>query len=107
MLEPAKLVREILSAPTTLPPSVSETGFGTDSLDRVELAMAVEEEQGSMIDHDIDNLMKDFSKTEHVFSFLLGSVASLSTWDPATIWLRSIRSIVNERVRRRGGCRCG
>jgi hypothetical protein len=66
--------------------------------------MAVEEEQGSMSDQEMDAVIKDFSRTEHVFNTLLGFVAS--TWDPATIWVRSIRTIVNERVRHRGGCTC-
>lgn len=51
-------------------------------------------------------VLKDLSKTEYVFNTLLGSVASASTWDPVTIWVRSIRSIVNERARHRGGCTC-
>jgi hypothetical protein len=105
-VEPAKLVCEILPAPTTLPPSVSETGSGFDSLDRIELAVAFEEERRAMSDHEMDKAIKDFLKTEHVFNSLLGSVASATTWDPATIWFRSIRTIVNERVRHRGGCTC-
>jgi hypothetical protein len=105
-IEPAKLVREILTAPTRLTPSVSDSNFGTNPLDCIEFAMAVEEEQGSMSDQEMDDVMKHFSKTEHVFNTLLGSVAGASTWDPATIWVRSIRTIVNERVRHRGGCTC-
>jgi hypothetical protein len=106
-VEPAKLVREILPAPTRLPASVSHTGSGTDSLDRIEFAMAVEEEQGSMSDCEMENVLKDLSRTQQVFDTLLGSVAGTSTWNPATIWCRSIGSIVNERVRHCGGCSCG
>jgi hypothetical protein len=83
---------------------LSDPRSGADPLDRIEFAMAVEEEQGSMSDQEMDAVIKDFSRTEHVFNTLLGFVAS--TWDPATIWVRSIRTIVNERVRHRGGCTC-
>jgi hypothetical protein len=104
-IQPDTLVGGILPAPTRLPPSLSELGSITDPLDRIEFAMAVEEEQGAMSDQEMGDVMKDFSRTEHVFNTLLGSVAS--TWDPATIWVRSIHSIVNEKVRRLGGCSCG
>jgi hypothetical protein len=105
-LEPGKLVCEMLPGPTRLPASVSHSGSNTDFLDRIEFAMAVEEEHGSMSDCEMDNVLKALSKTEYVFNTLLGSVASASTWDPATIWGRSIRSIVNERAQHRGGCTC-
>lgn len=103
-IEPDTPVGEIVPAPTRLPPSLSDPRSGADPLDRIEFAMAVEEEQGSMSDQEMDAVIKDFSRTEHVFNTLLGFVAS--TWDPATIWVRSIRTIVNERVRHRGGCTC-
>jgi hypothetical protein len=101
---PDTSVREILPAPARVPPSLSDFGSITDPFDRIEIAMAAEEEQGSMSDEEMDDIMKDFSRTEHVFNTLLDSVAT--TWDPATIWVRSIRMIVNERVRHRGGCTC-
>jgi hypothetical protein len=37
---------------------------------------------------------------------LLGPAASHTTWDPPTIWLRSVRGVINERVRRLGDCTC-
>ena len=97
-------VGEILPAPTRLPPCLSNPGSITDPLVRIELAIAAEEEKGSMSDQEMDDVRKDLSRTEYVFDALLGSVAS--TWEPATIWVRSIRTIVNERVRYRGGCTC-
>ena len=103
-IEPDTPIGEILPAPARLPPSLSASGSITDPLDRIEFAMAAEEEQGSMSDEEMDDIIKDFSRTEQVFNTLLGSVAS--TWDPATIWVRSIRAIVNERVCHRGGCAC-
>jgi hypothetical protein len=44
-----------------------------------------------------------------LFSWLLGPAAECSSWSPATIWVRSIRGVVNERVRRsesRERCTC-
>jgi hypothetical protein len=38
---------------------------------------------------------------------LLGQAATGSDWDARTVWRRSIRSLVNERARCRGGCTCG
>jgi hypothetical protein len=105
-LEPTKLVREILPAPTRLPASLLHSHSQLDSLDRIELAVAIEEERGSISDCEIDTFLSDL-KTQQVFDALLGSVAGASTWDPATVWFRSISSIVNERVRHRGGCSCG
>ena len=106
-LKPATLVREILLAPTRLPPLSLHTHSQMDSLDRIELAVAIEEEQGSITDSEVDSFLKDLTRKQQVFDTLLGSVAGASTWEPATIWFRSIGSIVNERVRRRGGCSCG
>jgi hypothetical protein len=105
-LEPPKLVREILQAPARLPAFVFHTRFETHSLDRLELAMAIEEEQGAMSDSEMDSFLNDLTRTQQVFDTLLGYVAGASTWDPATIWFRSIGSIVNERARHREGCSC-
>ena len=106
-LEPPKLVREILPAPRRLPAPALHTHSQTDSLDRIELAIAIEEEQGSISDSEVDSFLNDLSRTEQAFAILLGSFARASTWDPATIWFRSIDGIVNERVHYRGGCSCG
>ena len=37
---------------------------------------------------------------------LLGSTARHSTWDPQTIWSRSVRGVVNERIKHTGDCSC-
>lgn len=37
---------------------------------------------------------------------LLGPAAEGCTWDTDTLSARAIRAIINERVRRRGGCSC-
>jgi hypothetical protein len=44
--------------------------------------------------------------TELVFSLLLGPHAKRSRWTIDTIWTRSIRGVVNERVRWGGRCAC-
>jgi hypothetical protein len=106
-LEPTKLVREILPAPTRLPAPLLHSHSQVESLDRIELAIAIEEERGSISDSEIDSFLSDLKRTQQLFDTLLGSVTGASTWDPATVWFRSISSIVNERVRHRGGCSCG
>ncbi|MGE5304063.1 MAG: hypothetical protein ACM3TN_12180 [Alphaproteobacteria bacterium] len=103
-IEPDTPVGEMLPAPARVPSSLPRFAYINDPLDRIELAMAEEEEQGWMSDQEKDDFVRNFSMTEHVFNTLLGSVPS--SWDPATIWARSIRTIVNERVRNRGGCTC-
>jgi hypothetical protein len=44
---------------------------------------------------------------EKIAHALLGSTGRESSWDPLTIWARSVRGVINERVRRTGGCSCG
>jgi hypothetical protein len=43
---------------------------------------------------------------EPALASLLGPVRPDSRWDPETVWVRSVRGIVNERVRHGGGCTC-
>jgi acyl carrier protein len=76
-----------------------------DSLDLIEQLMAIEEEFGaSIIDAEAEvtrSLLGDA-----VFRALLGDIAQSSRWSSETIWARSFRGIINERVRWRGGCAC-
>jgi hypothetical protein len=101
------LVREILLPPMRLANCSLHTHFQMDSLDRVELATAIEGERGSISDFEVDNFVDDLKRTHQIFDTLLGSVSRASRWDPVTIWSRSIYSIINERVRHREGCSCG
>jgi hypothetical protein len=41
-----------------------------------------------------------------VMETLLGAATSETTWAPHTVWARSLRGLVNERVRRLGTCSC-
>ena len=43
---------------------------------------------------------------ERIRSSLLGSAAASSTWQPHTLGARSVRGLINERVRWLGGCQC-
>ncbi|SRR5712691_3317185 len=43
---------------------------------------------------------------ERIRSSLLGPAAARSTWQAHTLGARSVRGVVNERVRWLGGCRC-
>jgi hypothetical protein len=66
--------------------------------------VALEEELG---DPDVVNLALRQVADESVMKRLLGAAVQTSHWDAATIWVRSIRGVINERVRHRGGCTCG
>ena len=44
---------------------------------------------------------------ESVMKPLLGPAVDSSQWDASTIWVRSLRGVINERVRHSGGCACG
>ena len=83
--------------------SSSGETLSPDSLDLIELELAAEAE---LEDPHIHSQAAAFTRAEHVLRTLLGAAAKRSTWDPETIWMRSIRGIVNERVRHRGGCVC-
>jgi hypothetical protein len=74
-----------------------------DSLDRVELQMALEEELSHT---ELVRRAVDARIAEHVLDTLLGPLRQANHWDPQTVWLRSVRGIVNERVRHSGGCTC-
>jgi len=76
-----------------------------DSLDAIELELALEEDKLALRDAarlaillaaDDDMVMKP----------LLGPWAERSRWDPKTIRTRSVRAVINERVRHSGGCVC-
>jgi hypothetical protein len=43
---------------------------------------------------------------DRIRTSLLGPAASSSTWQTHTLGARSVRGLVNERVRWRGGCQC-
>jgi len=74
-----------------------------DSLDVIEAQMALEEELGHPT-HMQEVL--GVARAGHVLRSLLGPAAQQSTWEPDTVWPRSVRGVVNERVRHREGCTC-
>ena len=76
-----------------------------DSLDLVEQLMAVEEEFGPGI-IDAETEVTRSMLGDAVFRVLLSDLAQRSRWSSETIWVRSFRGIINERVRWRGGCAC-
>jgi acyl carrier protein len=95
-LNPETSIAEILeSVPNDSPP-------GMDSLDVVEFVVTIEEECGREIPGDTDALRK-----WAVFGSLLGPNVNRSTWTGDTLQARSVRGVVNERVRLRGDCSCG
>ena len=71
-----------------------------DSLDTIEYVMTLEEEMCS-------EWSEGMSWESAVRRLLLGPEAARSTWAAETLPSRSIRGIVEERVRLRGDCSCG
>jgi acyl carrier protein len=78
---------------------------GRDSLDIIEQLMAIEEEFGPRV-IDADTEVTRSLLGDAVFRVLLGDIAQSCHWSSETIWARSFRGIINERVRWRGGCAC-
>jgi hypothetical protein len=77
-----------------------------DSLGMVESILAVEEERGdALLNKDMALLLEQVTG-DGVFRSLLGPWAPSCTWDPSTVWVRSVRGIIRERVRQHGGCSC-
>lgn len=74
-----------------------------DSLERLELQIALEEEH-----LEPSRVAQAFGawSARHTMDALLGPARRLSKWDPETLWLRSIRGVINERVRYSDGCTC-
>lgn len=77
-----------------------------DSLDELERALALEEDLPNGLGADGAVATTDIWPGA-VLSALLGPAARQCRWDPSTLWTRSMRGVVNERVRWRGGCTCG
>jgi len=76
----------------------------SDSLEAVERQLALEEE---LAERDLVKLALVQVEDEGVMKRLLGPAIETSHWDAATVWVRSIRGLINERVRHCGGCQCG
>jgi hypothetical protein len=96
-LDPDRTVGDTLPSGAASAPSV-------DSLDAIEVELAHEEELSrpalvkKAVRLHLDTL---------VLNRLLGPAATSSTWDSRTIRLRSIRGVINERVRHDSrGCTC-
>src|SRR5262245_24025304 len=89
-LDPDAAIRDIL------PRHGVEPGPAQDSLDALELRLAVEEEHRF---RDLAALAVAQLENQDIMKALLGPGADLSSWDPSTIWVRSVRGVINERVR--------
>jgi hypothetical protein len=76
-----------------------------DSLGVVEFLMAVEAEyeQGQP---PISYPTRDEALGVAVLRALLGPASHATAWTGDTIWMRSIRGVINERARLRSGCSC-
>jgi hypothetical protein len=87
-----------------LPHLIADRRAGHDSLDAIELQMALEEELEA---RDVLRLVAPALADEKIMKRMLGSAAESSQWDASTIWVRSLRGVINERVRHALGCACG
>jgi hypothetical protein len=74
-----------------------------DSLDVIEAQMAVEEE---LIDSTRVQESLGAARADRVLRTLLGPAGQQTTWEPNTVWLRSVRGVIDERVRHGEGCTC-
>jgi hypothetical protein len=71
-----------------------------------EVVLALEEEYGlSTPAHDTEVKEEIWATT--ACHALLGPTAQASMWDASTIWERSPRGLINERVTRGANCSCG
>jgi hypothetical protein len=76
-----------------------------DSLDLMEQLMAIEEEFGPQVIDAKAEVTRSLLG-DAVFRVLLGDISQRTGWSSETVWARSVRGIINERVRCRGGCAC-
>ena len=76
-----------------------------DSLDVVEIVMALEEEFGRDLVPSEAEVSGELV-TLALSRILLGLAADRTRWSSETIWSRSVRGVINERIRWRGGCTC-
>jgi hypothetical protein len=81
----------------------ADVSYAFDPSEMTEHQMALEEELSDPI---LVEEALDTARADHVLRTLLGPAADPCTWDPETVWPRSLRGIVNERVRHRGPCTC-
>src|SRR5262249_52991812 len=74
--------------------------LGRDSLDVVEIVMALQEEFGEdLVPQDSESEIKEELIALALFRALLGPAGDRSLWSSKTIWSRSVRGVINERVR--------
>lgn len=96
-VDPNDTIAELLSHLRDAQPAAG------DSLDRVELQMALEED---LYNTELADRALHTWDAEQVLARLLDKQHPFSQWDAETVWSRSVRGIVNERVRCSGGCTC-
>ena len=75
-----------------------------DSLDAIELELALEEDKLAL--RDAARLAILLAADDMVMKPLLGPWSERSRWDTRTIRMRSVRGVINERVRHSGACVC-
>ena len=103
--EPLDRLDPDLTVADLLPKLMANRSGGIDSLEAIELQMALEAEE-KMAARDLDRLAAREVADEKLMNTLLGPWTPHSRWDPRTMWVRSLRGVINERVRHSGGCVC-
>ena len=71
-----------------------------------EVVLALEEEYGVIAPNQYTEVKEEIWATTACHA-LLGPKAQAITWDAGTIWRRSLRSIINERMASGADCSCG
>jgi len=96
-LDPETTIRELAPAGEAVARLVPR-----DSLELVELQLAAEEASAPEMLRALHSLAG-----AAVMKAVLGPAALVTSWDPATVLARSVRGVINERVRHAGNCTCG
>ena len=65
------------------------------------MALETDPADPELVDRELEALTAEYALTT-----LLGPVRSQCHWDPETVWRRSVRGLINERVRQSEGCTC-
>jgi hypothetical protein len=88
-------------------PTATVSLRGLDMVEVAELVAALEKEAAVTHEPELADEPPDVLAAGVLGQVLLGPAATRTRWDPVTVWRRSVRGVINERVRWRGGCTCG
>ena len=103
--KPTREIRPDTPIADVVTTSESSTLRGLDLLEVTELVMAMEAELGVSSSAATRTLSHETWRVV-MARLLLGPAFERTAWEPETIWARSVREVIDERVRWAGGCTC-